>query len=202
MKRKVILASGSPRRVQIMQELAKELLFDLDILPNDYDEEILKQTIFDPQELVKQLSYQKALATYDQIKNVADEIIVIGGDTIVAFENELLGKPHTAENAKKMLAKLSDKTNQIITGLSIIVKDQQQEYLIQEIGITDVKMKKMTALEIDEYVLTGEPLDKAGAFAIQEQGFKFIDNISGNIESYYGIDKTAVKNHLSKILNS
>lgn len=167
---KVILASGSPRR----KELFESLSIPFDIIVSDADETI------DPNgsliDEIEKLSFKKALAVFKEHKDA----VVIGADTIVVYDKEVLGKPKTQENAKKMLEKIQGKTHEVITAVTIISSRQSETFS----SISKVNFYPMSPEEIDSYVESDEPLDKAGAYAIQGLGSKFIKNISGD---YYAI---------------
>ena len=134
----------------------------------------------------------------EEIMFKSDDLIVIGVDTMVALENKFLGKPKDVEDAKKMLSDLSGKSNYVYTGLSIIVK--QKNKITKEVvnSKTRVVMKKMSNNDIEEYVSTGEPLDKAGAYAVQGKGAKYIEEVDGNYNSVVGLNIELLKEFLEK----
>ncbi|MDR1196763.1 MAG: Maf family protein [Candidatus Nomurabacteria bacterium] len=198
---KIVLASGSPRRIEVMDELANKHGFEYQVLPNDFDEGLLKKSLHDPEELVRQLSLGKAEASFEKVADQDDDLLVIGGDTIVVFEDQILGKPETSENAAAMLRSLSGKSNKTVTGLTILVRKNGVTKQIQRVGTTFVKMKNLTDQQIADYVASGEPLDKAGAYAIQGKGRALIAEVTGNLRSYIGIDPAAVGEILLEILN-
>ena len=189
---RVVLASASPRR----EELLKKVVKDFDIIPSNIDESCIKEKVVG--QLVEELSYAKAEKVFIKEQEKYDDLIVIGVDTMVALEDNLLGKPKDAEDAKKMLSSLSGKSNDVYTGLSIIVK--QKNKITKEVtnSKTRVKMKEMSKEDIEEYVSTGEPLDKAGAYAVQGKGAKYIEKIEGNYDSVVGLNTDLVKEFLEK----
>lgn len=189
---KIVLASASPRR----EELLKKIVEDFDIIPSDIDESFIKEKV--AEQLVEELSYAKAEKVFIKEQEKYDDLIVIGVDTMVALEDNLLGKPKDAEDAKKMLSSLSGKSNDVYTGLSIIVK--QKNKITKEVtnSKTRVKMKEMSQEDIEEYVSSGEPLDKAGAYAVQGKGAKYIEEIEGNYDSVVGLNTDLVKEFLEK----
>ena len=189
---RIVLASASPRR----EELLKKIIKDFDIVPSDIDESSVKEKVAG--QLVEELSYAKAEKVFIKEQEKYDDLIVIGVDTMVALEDNLLGKPKDAEDAKRMLSDLSGKSNDVYTGLSIIIK--QKNKIIKEVtnSKTRVKMKKMSKEDIEEYVSTGEPLDKAGAYAVQGKGAKYIEEIEGNYDSVVGLNTELVKEFLEK----
>lgn len=171
--KKVILASQSPRR--------KELLGMLDIpfeiaIPDieehiDYDNDLVKE--------IEKLSYQKASAVF----KTHDDCLVIGSDTIVKIGNQVLGKPKTKENAKTMLRNLSGKTHQVVTAVTVLTKEKEYTFS----SITDVTFYELSDDEIEKYVETNEPLDKAGAYAIQGKGLEFVEKINGDFYTVVGL---------------
>lgn len=189
---RVVLASASPRR----EELLKKVVKDFDIIPSDIDESVIKEKV--AEQLVEELSYAKAEKVFIKEQEKYDELIVIGVDTMVALEDNLLGKPKDAEDAKRMLSNLSGKSNDVYTGLSIIVK--QKNKITKEVtnSKTRVKMKELSQEDIDEYISTGEPLDKAGAYAVQGKGAKYIEKIEGNYDSVVGLNTELLKEVLEK----
>jgi septum formation protein len=174
--RRIILASASPRR----KELLKQLIGDnFEVSISSYDETPLSH--MEPEELIIHHCVQKAR---DVAENF-DSGIIISADTAVVFTGEVMGKPHTSENAKEMLEKISDQKIQVITGITVIDIDGDQE--ITESEITNLKMKDLTQKEIESYVSTGEPLDKAGAFAIQGKGAAIVEKIEGDYFNVVGL---------------
>lgn len=144
-----------------------------------YDE--APQPGMDATELVVHHSLSKA-------RDVAvkfDSGIIISADTVVLCEGKVLGKPHSPENAKEMLSAISGKVVQAITGMTVLDVDSGSEVSVSE--ITDVKMKKMSSVEISSYVRSGEPLDKAGAFAIQGKGAILVESINGDFFNVVGL---------------
>jgi septum formation protein len=173
--RKIILASTSPRRRAILKRTG--LRFTIE--KSDYEEDMtLKMS---PRELAKFLSRGKAEAVAKHHKNA----IVIGADTFVVFKNKLMGKPHMPANARKMLRMLSGKTNSILTGLTVI--DTANGKTISRVSEAKVSLRKLTSKEIDAYVRSGEPLDRAGAYDIHERGSVFIRKIEGDYAGALGL---------------
>ncbi len=189
---RVILASASPRR----EELLRKIIKDFEVIPSNVDEsKIIEQ---DANQLVEKLSYAKAENVFIKEQENSDDLIVIGVDTMVTLENNFLGKPKDAEDAKRMLSNLSGKSNDVYTGLSIIVK--QKNKITKEVtnSKTRVIMKEMSKEDIEEYVSTGEPLDKAGAYAIQGKGSKYVEKIEGDYNSVVGLNIEVLKEFLEK----
>jgi septum formation protein len=170
---KFILASNSPRRRQLMEMMG----VPFDVLISSVDE------IIDPNlsnhDLVMNLAYQKAV---DIFRTHKDDI-VLGFDTMVYIEGEALGKPKNVEDAKRMLKLLSGKTHTVITGCAIITKKLSTAFH----EAADVTFYPMTENEIQEYVASKEPFDKAGAYAVQGLGSKFIRGIHGDFYTVMGM---------------
>lgn len=173
--KKIILASTSPRRKELLSETG--LVFE--IIAADYEEDMTVP--LSPEELVLHLSRGKA----DSVALLNKDAIIIAADTIVALDGVVMGKPHTKEKAKEMLKMLSAKTHQVFTGLTII--DATSDKIVSRAVSSQVIFKKISDEEIDEYVDTGEPLDKAGAYAIQGLANKFIEGIEGDRSNIIGL---------------
>ena len=125
------------------------------------------------------------------------EGIVISADTLVVFENQVLGKPKTPEKAKEMLNKINGRTVEVLTGMAVIDIENKKE--LQNFEIAKIKIKKMSEQEIDGYIKTGEPLDKAGAFAIQGKGAVLIEKIDGDFFNVVGLPLFKLSNLLSQL---
>ena len=174
--RKIVLASGSPRR----QELLKYITSDFEIMPSDI-EEVASGT---PKEQVIKLALDKA----SDIAQKRPDDVVIGADTLVAIGDEILGKPKDKADAECMLRKLSGNTHCVYTGIAVIADGRIKTSCV----VTEVRFNDMTDEEIDEYIDTGEPMDKAGAYGIQGYGGKFIDRIDGCYFNVMGLPQSVV----------
>lgn len=166
-KTRIILASTSPRR----KELLLQLGIDFEIVPSAYVEDMSVK--MDNARLAQHLAYGKAHDVVNRIGNA----VVIGSDTFVVFSGRRLGKPRDEKDAAWMLHMISGNWVTIYSGVAIINSYTKKEYVAHE--ITRVKIKKLSREEITAYIKTGEPLDKAGAFAIQGRGAIFVEKISG-----------------------
>ncbi len=184
--KKIILASGSPRR----KALLKQIGLQFEIEKSGYEEEIDMK--IEPHQLVKKMSLKKAQSVSKNHKNA----IIIAADTLVAFKGRLIGKPEIPENAKEILKKLSGRSHSIITGFTII--DSSSGKTITRSVETKVWFKKLSSKEIDDYVKTGEPLDKAGAYGIQELGGIFIHKIEGDYYNVVGLPLYLLVEELKK----
>jgi len=167
--RRIILASASPRR----KELLKQLIGDNFIVcPSSYGE--TPQPELNPEELLIKHSVEKAR----DVAKYFDSGIIISADTSVLYNGEVLGKPNSPKNAEEMLKKLNGRKFRVVTGLTVLDLDSSQE--ISEFESTDIWMSKMSEEQISAYVKTGEPLDKAGAFAAQGKGAVLVKRVEGD----------------------
>lgn len=170
--KKLILASASPRRKEILS-----LLFqDIQVIPANIDES--QFTFENPYKTVSKLAELKANCIFKQFKKQ----LVIGADTIVLLENEVLGKPKDKKDAFSMLKKLSGKKHQVITGVSIKCSDFSKTFF----ETSAVYFCKLSDYEIEKYISTDEPYDKAGAYAIQGIAACFIEKIKGDYLNIVG----------------
>lgn len=184
--RKIILASASPRR----KALLKQIGLGFEVVVSNFEEKI--EGNLKPNKLAEFFSKGKAK---DVAKDYEDAII-IAADTFVALNNEIFGKPKTPDLARKMLKKLSEKAHSVITGFTIL--DTKTKRSITRSIETKVYFKKLTNKEIDEYIKTGEPLDKAGAYAAQEIGSIFVEKIDGDFFNVVGLPIFALTQELKK----
>lgn len=175
---KILLASTSPRRHELLKIIAK----DFEVASPHFDEDAVKAK--SPKKLVETLSSGKAKAVFE--KAVGDWC-VIGADTIVVLGNEVLGKPKDEDDAKNMLSKLSGTKHDILTGVCVLIRRGEVETKISFVEKTTVKMANLSNEEISKYVATGEPMDKAGGYAIQGLGGKFLEKVSGNYHNIVGL---------------
>jgi septum formation protein len=182
----IILASTSPRRKELMEKLNLPFIIEAP----DYEEDMTLKV--PPIKLAKILAMGKALSVAKKHK----EGIVIGADTFVALKNHLLGKPKSEIEAKKMLKKISGQEVDVITGMAII--DVASRKKISKIAITRVFIRKLTNEEIDNYIASGEPMDKAGAFAIQSLGAVIIRKIEGDFIGALGLSLFVLAKELKK----
>lgn len=184
--KRIILASKSPRRKQIMEML--KLPFDVEVA--DIEERINYQN--DLRKEIENLSFLKALNVF----NKHNDAVVIGADTIVVINNEVLGKPKDEEDAKRMLSLLKNNMHYVITGVSIISKEKSESF----VSISEVYFNDISDNEIDEYIKTKEPMDKAGAYGIQGLGAKFINKINGDFYSIMGLPINELYKRLKEYL--
>ena len=174
--RKIILASASPRR----RELLEQGGIPFTVIPSQAEEKI---TTEQPGQAVEELSYLKCSDIYE--KSLGD-VLVIGADTVVASEGKILGKPSSQKDAVKMLQSLQGREHEVYTGVTIMAREgNENRKTFHE--KTKVVFYPMSDEEIRSYVNTGEPMDKAGAYGIQGKSAVFIKEISGDYNNVVGL---------------
>lgn len=173
--RKIILASASPRRRALLEGIG---LADFTILPSDADEELPEN--ISPGEAVKLLAKTKVESVS---KSAGGNAVVIAADTVVCYQDEILGKPADRGDAFRMLSMLSGKTHAVYTGFC--VRNGSREILASE--RTEVEFRPLTSEEIWSYIDTGEPFDKAGAYGIQGLGAMLVRRIDGDYYNVMGL---------------
>ena len=180
--KQIILASASPRR----RELLAQIGLDFTVLPASGEEKITKQI---PSEVVEELSGQKAEAVAEQ----SPDGIIIGADTVVCQDGEIMGKPKDEADALRMLRQLQGEMHSVFTGVTLIVKENgsviSKQTFSQE---TRVYLYAMTDEEIQDYIATGEPMDKAGAYGIQGRFAAYVEGIEGDYNNVVGLPVSAV----------
>ena len=174
--RKLILASGSPRRI----ELLKEEGFEFDIIKSNYREDMTLP--YPPKELAKFLSLGKAK---DVAQCVFENAVILGADTFVVFKGKVLGKPTSKEKAIETLTHLSGHTHSVITGFTLF--DTKTKDVYQEAVESEISFREITKEEIEAYVATGEPMDKAGSYAIQGGAEDFVEQVTGSRTNIIGL---------------
>ena len=184
----LLLASNSPRRKQLLA-LGN---WDFNIVVSDVDESQLADET--PKDYVLRLAQAKALAV---VEKAHLENIIIGSDTAVVDGNEILGKPKDEEDAVRMLKQLRGHTHQVFTGVAVYRVDDGA--MLTELCVTDVPMRNYSDDEIQAYVKTGDPLDKAGAYAIQHPNFQPVESMSGCYASVMGLPMCHVLRTLKKL---
>ncbi len=185
-QRAIILASASPRRKELLSLI--DLKFKVHV--SDYEEDLgLK---LKPRELAKFLSLEKARAVAPKY----NDAVIIAADTFIVFKGKLLGKPHTEKEALRMLTMLNGKLHSVITGYTVI--DTRRGKRSSVAVETKVWFRKMTIDELRAYVKTGEPLDKAGAYAIQGIGSLIVKKIEGDYFNVIGLPVASLSATLKK----
>ncbi len=190
MEEKIILASGSPRRRQLLDQIG----IKYEVIPADINEIIEDER---PEDVVLSLSKQKAL----YVANLNPGRIVLAADTIVVYDGEIMGKPTDKADAISMLSMLSGRVHKVYTGVTIIGRHKELDSFYE---MTEVYMAENDRQTIEEYVATGEPMDKAGAYGIQDRGAILVKKINGDYYNVVGLPINGVYQKLvvEKILPS
>lgn len=175
---KIILASQSPRRIALL-DLAK---IEFEVIPSNYVERYDMSLGIEC--ISKELALGKAKDVFD---NTQGDRTIIGADTIVVKDNVIFGKPKDRAEAIKMLKSIQGDVHTVYTSLAILIEERGEYKEFVEVVETDITVNPMTEAEIIEYVDTENPMDKAGAYAIQSTFAKFIDEIEGNYMSVIGL---------------
>lgn len=185
----IYLASKSPRR----KKLLKQLNLDFKTIQIDFDENVIDGE--NPSALVRRLSIEKLKKSLKKIR----QGIVITADTVVVLNKKIIGKPSSKSDAKKILKHLSGKTHFVYTGFSVF--NSYNKKLITRAVKTSVKFRKLTNREIYDYIETGSPMDKAGAYGIQDDfGAVFIEKINGCYYNVVGLPLSKLYDALTKVL--
>lgn len=171
--KKIILASASPRRRELMEIAGYEFEVECADIIETVPENVT------PDAVVMSLALQKACA----ISKNKREAIVVGSDTVVALDGKILGKPHSTAEAVKMLHSLSGKTHKVYTGVAIVNGEKIKNFYDE----TEVEFYPLTDAEIEKYVASGEPMDKAGAYGIQGKGSLLVKGIHGDYFNVMGL---------------
>ncbi len=198
----IILASASPRR----RELLEQIGLTFEVCPAKGEEIITKSA---PEEAVQELARAKAREVASMVRQYGvrhgelvtpQDMIVIGADTVVAADGQILGKPGDEEDAFGMLSLLSGRSHAVYTGVALVFLDQSGragEHVFYEKTI--VSMREMSEKEIRRYIATGEPMDKAGAYGIQGKCAIYIDKIDGDYNNVVGLPVAALYRELKKL---
>lgn len=196
---KLILASASPRR----QELLNQIEMEFEVMPSGVDEKT-QSTV--PHEMVMELSARKARDVFDRLSpEKRESVVVAGADTVVAVENQILGKPKDEDAAREMLSLLQGRTHQVYTGVTLIWKEHAQQVEAEKIAQTsfyertDVTMYPMSEEEIRAYVKSGEPMDKAGAYGIQGKCAAYVKEICGDYYNVVGLPVARLYQEMKKL---
>lgn len=196
---KLILASASPRRQKLLNQIGMEF----EVMPSGVEEKTESAV---PCEMVMELSARKAQDIFDKLsEEKRNAAVVAGADTVVAVENQILGKPKDEKQAKEMLSLLQGRTHQVYTGVTLIWKEHAQRTEGEEIGQisfyerTDVTMYPMSEEEILAYVESGEPMDKAGAYGIQGRCAAYIKEIHGDYYNVVGLPVARLYQEMKKL---
>ena len=190
-KSKIILASGSPRR--------KELLLQIGIVPEIIVSHVEEKITSDiPAEVVMSLAEQKAV---DVAKEMPEGTVILGSDTVVAADGKILGKPKSHEEAYEMIRSLAGRSHQVYTGVCLVKKGPEGEAdtVVSFYDETDVNVSPMTEKEIREYADSEEPMDKAGSYAVQGFFARYIDGLKGSYANVMGLPVHLVYQKLKEL---
>ena len=184
--KRIILASASPRREELLEKIG--LKFEVE--PSNYAEDMRSE--LSPDELAKSISLGKAKVVASKHKNA----IIIAADTFIVFRGKIMGKPNTEAEAIKMLMTLRGESHSVITGFTILDTDKNK--VLTKSVETIIHIKNLTPEEIDAYVKSKEPLDKAGAYAIQGLGSVIVERIEGDYFNVMGLPLSALAEGLKE----
>jgi len=169
----IILASASPRRAELLQQIG----LSFSVCPADIDETPAPDET--PEQYVERLAREKALAVAES----SPECLVLGSDTSVVLDGVILGKPSGPADARETLTRLSGAGHQVVTAVALVTEGQCQSSLV----ITEVCFRELSAEEIEAYVASGEPMDKAGSYGIQGLGGIFVNELRGSYSAVVGL---------------
>lgn len=186
MMKRLVLASGSPRR----KELLASLGYPFEVIVSDIEEVV--DNSLEVKEIVKSLALQKATAVFNENKDA----VVIGSDTVVACQGKILGKPHSKQECKEMMELLRNREHSVITGVAILYDDKVVNFADE----SKVYFDDISDEEIAEYVEMKEPYDKAGGYAIQGWAGKFISRIDGSYYTIVGLPTSSLYKALKEIM--
>ena len=190
-KKSIILASGSPRR--------KELLLQIGIVPEIIVSHVEEKITSDvPAEVVMSLAEQKAV---DVAKDMPEGTVILGSDTVVAADGKILGKPKSHDEAYEMIRSLAGRSHQVYTGVCIVKKGAAggKDTVVSFYDETDVQVSGMTEAEIQEYADSEEPMDKAGAYAVQGFFARYIEGLRGSYANVMGLPVHLVYRKLKEL---
>lgn len=192
---KIILASASPRRKELLEQLGLTFL----VFPAQGEEKQVGDT---PSEIVMNLAKQKAGEIYEKMieaKVGEQDSLVIGADTVVVKDGKVLGKPKNREDAFAMLKGLSGSTHEVYTGVSLWMRENGKKVQYSFFECTKVTMYPVTDEELNRYIDTGEPMDKAGAYGIQGKAEAFIEKIDGDYNNVVGLPIARIYQELKQL---
>jgi septum formation protein len=181
---KIVLASQSPRRVELLKEISTQF----EVVPSSIEE------VLDPGLRPEANAQNLARAKAESIAPNFPDCWVIGADTLVTLDHQIFGKPEDEEDAKQILKKISGREHLVVTGICVVGPKKT----LTKAVISQVKIKPLTDQEIEDYIATGEPMDKAGAYAIQGKGSFMVRSFSGSRNNIIGLPLDELKILLKK----
>lgn len=178
---RLVLASASPRRKKLLQKIGLEFT----VIPSGFTESSISSD--DPVLKVKQTAAGKAEEVFNksQQKFSGNSMLILAADTVIYFQGEITGKPQSERDAEAILKELSGKKHEVYTGIALLETDSGKE--LKDYEKTEVYFRELTNEEIRKYIATGEPMDKAGAYGIQERGAVFVKKIIGSYSNVVGL---------------
>lgn len=185
--KKIILASGSEARKKLLENIK----LDFEIQKSNFEE------VMDPSTPPEKLAVELALGKAQDVAKNNKNAIVIAADSFVILDNEYLGKPHSAEEARIALRKISGKKQNFVTGIAVI--DTDSGTTITDYDLSEIWMQEISDQEIEDYIRTGEPFSKAGGYAIQEIGSIFVKKVNGNHTGIVGLPINKLYKILTKL---
>ena len=187
---KLYLASASPRRRELLEQIGETF----EVLPAVGEECSTKEK---PWEVAEELSEQKALEIERKLQE--EECVIVGADTVVSCDGSVLGKPKDEEHAKEMLRRLQGRSHEVYTGVTLVIHMNGEQRKITCSEKTEVTMYPMDEAQIQTYVETGEPMDKAGSYAIQGKCAVYIEKITGDYNNVVGLPVAKIYQTLLKL---
>ena len=181
---KIVLASQSPRRVELLKEISTQF----EVVPSSIEE------VLDPGLRPEENAQNLARAKAESIAPSFPDCWVIGADTLVTLDHEIFGKPEDEEDAKRILKKLSGREHTVVTGICVVGPEKSLDKAV----VSQIKIKPLTDQEIEDYIATGEPMDKAGAYAIQGKGSFMVRSFFGSKNNIIGLPLDELKILLKK----
>ncbi|NLG05825.1 MAG: septum formation protein Maf [Clostridia bacterium] len=190
--KKIILASASPRRGDILRQIGVSFEVEIPTLTREHSDEVI------PEEIVKDLARQKAQSVSENYVD-RDDVLIIAADTIVVYNQKIFGKPANEEQAYHMLKTLQGRVHQVYTGVTLLYQLTEGWRMDSFSVETKVEMSQMNDSEIWSYINTREPMDKAGSYGIQGAGSLYIKRIDGEYNNVVGLPVAAIREHLVKL---
>ncbi|MBO2943941.1 septum formation inhibitor Maf [Paenibacillus sp. F411] len=190
-RRQIVLASTSPRR----QELIQMLGLPVEVMPSGADEDT--PAGWKPEQVVESLALRKAEAVLERCRLAAPAAVIVGSDTVVVLDGEILGKPRNPEEAVSMLSRLQGRRHAVYTGIACV--DLSTGTSLLRHRVTTVAMKPLLETQIESYVRTGEPMDKAGAYGIQGLGAVLVESIEGDYFNVVGLSISMLSDMLLEL---
>lgn len=188
----IILASGSPRRKELLAMLEKDFIVRV-----SQEKEVI--TSDNPADVTIELSRQKAEAVAAQSEE--NPCIIIAADTVVAVDGAILGKPANTQAARAMIEKISGRTHEVYTGVTLIYREGRYSEMKSFAECTKVQVVDMSEEEIEQYITTEEPYDKAGAYGIQGQFGKYVSGIQGDYNNVVGLPVARLYQEMKGLMN-